>query len=87
MRSFWKEVDRTKRLGLSGDLDADITRITNLIKRRLGEVQDPVVLKIVEDVLPYHLYAAASGVREDNSIEYTSLALGEDIRVAVNELT
>jgi hypothetical protein len=84
MRPFWEEVRATKRLGLR-DLNRDISRITSLIRKRLGQCDDAVVIRIVEDVLPYHIHAVVSGMRDDDSLEYAALAMGEDLREAVAE--
>ena len=83
MKPFWEDVKSVKPEPLTDDIDRDIKRITDLIKRRIGRISDPSVRKIVEDVLPYHLYCEATGIRDRRDVEFAAMALGEDIRAIV----
>lgn len=83
MKPFWDDVQSVEKQPMTGDIDKDIERITSLIKRRTGRISDPAVRKIVEHVLPYHIYCEATGIRDRRDAEYAAMALGEDIRTIV----
>lgn len=87
MKPFPSEVASAVVKPLTGDLRRDIPRITSLIKRRLGPCRIASVRAIVEEVLPYHLWCAFSGIRgeDESTVEYAALALGEDIREAIKK--
>lgn len=83
--SFWDDFRETEKRPLTGDLEKDIKRLTDLIRRRLGPCENEAVNAIVENVLPYHLHCALSGMRDGETAtpEYAAMAIGEDIRDAV----
>jgi hypothetical protein len=83
MKPFWEDVKSVTPQPMTGNIDTDIDRITGLIKRRIGRISDPAVRTIVEEVLPYHLYCEATGLRDRHDVEYAAMALGEDIRTIV----
>lgn len=85
MKSFQQEVASTPAEPLTGDLDRDIDRIKSLIKRRLGPCSNKTLRQVVDEVLPYHLWCAHSGVRDGShaTLEYAALSLGEDLRSLV----
>lgn len=85
MKPFWEDVKDVHPQPMTGDIDTDIQRLTDLIKRRVGRISSPEVRKIVEDILPYHIYCEATGIRDRRDPEFAAMALGEDIRAIVKE--
>lgn len=86
MKDFWQEVAETPTEPLTGDPDKDIPRLTSLIRKRLGKCDNEIVDAIVKNVLPYHLFCQFTGIRDEgdlNTPEYAAMAIGEDIRDAI----
>jgi len=83
MKPFWDDVKSVQPEPLTGDINKDIERITSLIVRRIGRISDPAVRTIVHEVLPYHIYCEATGIRDRRDVEFSAMALGEDIRTIV----
>lgn len=86
--TFLEDVKNTPVEPLTGDLDKDIPRLTALIRKRLGKIDNEIVDAIVENVLPYHIHCVFSGIREGKTStpEYAALAIGEDLRDAINSV-
>ena len=86
MKPFWEVVRSTPRTPLGeAPLSDDIARIRTLIESRIGRIPGEELRVLIREVLPYHVYCVASGLRDDESAEYAALAIGEDIRKAVKK--
>jgi hypothetical protein len=82
MRPIQDEIKSVRPKPFGNDLARDISRIERLIRRRLGKCSDEVST-LVSEVLPYHLYAAATGLHD--SVEEAALSLGEEMRIGLSQ--